>query len=77
MESMDDNRKKCAHRPCSCPVPDQSAYCSSQCRAADQNAAAEAAQPKCNCGHEHCSAGTVELADAEGLNMASSALAAR
>jgi hypothetical protein len=42
---------KCEHDGCSCPVADDSSYCSQQCENADDS---DMVEISCGCGHASC-----------------------
>ena len=45
-----DEPKRCAHEPCSCPVPHDQEYCSESCR----DAGRKEVEITCECGHADC-----------------------
>jgi len=44
-----ENKKKCAHPPCTCPVLADSTYCSAQCAAMEKSPEID-----CRCTHGAC-----------------------
>jgi hypothetical protein len=50
---MAEEKKKCAHKPCSCNVPTGQSFCSDYCKHA-----ATSGPPReetvCRCGHHSC-----------------------
>ncbi len=48
---MTDERKKCAHTPCTCIAPEGQKYCSTNCEDSVGTTTL-----KCDCGHPGCEA---------------------
>ncbi len=65
---------KCKHDPCSCEPILGGDYCCVACREASEMPEPAQAKP-CPCGHDGCTPETLNLAEAEGLLLASESLA--
>jgi hypothetical protein len=52
---LQENQKRCAHRPCQCLAEGGNRYCSAWCR--DVAAGIIPEGDSCECGHEDCASG--------------------